>query len=110
MLIAAIRYRKAPDTPVPTTVVSWCRPDEPLRTGPVSARMPSASSRLSTKTTLEWPSEKKNPTDNGRLPSAISLRVVLSMALMWSASKACRAPSVYAVNPIPAPNVCVPML
>jgi len=61
-------------------------------------------------TTVEWPSEKKNPTLSGRLPSAISLRVVLSMALMWSASNACRAPSVYAVTPIPTPKVCVPML
>ena len=43
---------------------------------------------------LEWPREKKNPTDSGRLPSAISFRVVLSMALMWSASNACLAPSV----------------
>ena len=39
-------------------------------------------------TIVECPSEKKNPTLIGRLPSAISLRVVLSIAAMWSASKA----------------------
>ena len=33
-------------------------------------------------------------TDSGRLPSPTSLRVVLSIAAMWSASKACRMPSV----------------
>src|SRR5215210_6592860 len=45
-------------------------------------------------TTEEWPSEKKKPTPSGRWPSAISLRVVLSIAPMWSASKAWRSPSV----------------
>ena len=40
----------------------------------------------------ECPSENQNPTDSGRLPSAMSLRVVLSIAAMWSASKACRMP------------------
>ncbi len=54
------------------------------------------------------PSEKKNPTLSGRLPSAMSLRVVLSIAAMWSASKACRSPSVYAVTPMPTPKTCVP--
>ena len=37
---------------------------------------------------------EKKPTPSGRLPSAISLRVVLSMAAMWSASTAWRNPSV----------------
>ena len=45
-------------------------------------------------TTEEWPREKKKPTDSGRFPSPTSLRVVLSIAAMWSASKACRMPSV----------------
>ncbi len=49
-------------------------------------------------TMVEWPREKKNPKDNGRglpLPcSPIALRVVLSMAEMWSASKAWRSPRV----------------
>ena len=56
------------------------------------------------KTTDECPRENQNPTETGRLPSAISLRVVLSMAAMWSASKACRMPRVYAVIPSPMPN------
>ena len=56
--------------------------------------MPKFSSTASTNTTLEWPREKKNPTDSGRLPSLTSLRVVLSIAAMWSASNACRMPSV----------------
>ena len=56
--------------------------------------MPKFSTRASTNTTLERPSEKKKPTDRGRLPSLTSLRVVLSMAAMWSASNACRMPSV----------------
>ena len=50
-------------------------------------------------TMVEWPREKKNPNDSGRgLPvpcrSPITLRVVLSMAEMWSASNACRRPRV----------------
>ncbi len=56
--------------------------------------MPKFSSTASTNTTEEWPSEKKKPIDSGRLPSPTSLRVVLSMAAMWSASNACRMPSV----------------
>ena len=32
--------------------------------------------------TVECPKEKKNPVPSGRLPSAISLRVVLSMQEM----------------------------
>ena len=59
-----------------------------------AALTPAASSTASTSTTVEWPSEKKKPTLSGRPPSAISLRVVLSIAAMWSASKACRRPSV----------------
>ena len=66
--------------------------------------MPSENRNASRKTIVEWPSEKKNPTPSGRWPSAISLRVVLSIAPMWSASKACRSPSVYAVIPTPRPN------
>ena len=41
---------------------------------------------------VEWPSAKKKPTLSGRWPSAISFRVVLSIAAMWSASKAWRTP------------------
>ena len=43
-------------------------------------------------TIVAWPREKKNPTASGRRPSCISLRVMLSIAAMWSASKACRSP------------------
>lgn len=59
-------------------------------------------------TIVEWPSEKKYPMLSGRLPSLISLRVVLSMATMWSASNAWRRPRVYAVaaTPIPRPLKC----
>src|SRR5271169_2232475 len=42
--------------------------------------MPKFSSTASANTTLEWPREKKNPTESGRLPSLTSLRVVLSHA------------------------------
>ena len=56
--------------------------------------MPKFSSTANTNTTLECPREKKKPTESGRLPSLTSLRVVLSMAEMWSASKACRMPRV----------------
>ena len=45
-------------------------------------------------TTELWPRLNQNPTLSGRWPSVISLRVVLSMAAMWSASKACRRPRV----------------
>ena len=59
-------------------------------------------------TIVEWPRANQNPTDTGRLPSASSLRVVLSIAAMWSASNACRIPSVNAVTPRPTPKTWVP--
>ena len=43
---------------------------------------------------VEWPNEKKYPRLRGFFPSFISFRVVLSIAEMWSASKACRSPRV----------------
>jgi hypothetical protein len=49
---------------------------------------------------VEWPRENQNPTDSGRrrtpdpARSVSSLRVVLSTAAMWSASKAWRNPKV----------------
>ena len=55
------------------------------------------------KTTVECPRENQNPTLRGRFPSAMNFRVVLSMAEMWSASKAWRNPRVYAVTATPAP-------
>ena len=63
-------------------------------TGPSSALMPSENRNASANTIVECPSENQNPTLNGRLPSLISLRVVLSIAEMWSASNAWRIPSV----------------
>ena len=56
--------------------------------------MPPTTSRPSRNTIVECPSEKKKPTLSGRWPSFMSLRVVLSIAPMWSASNACRNPSV----------------
>ena len=56
--------------------------------------MPIVKAIASRKTIVECPSEKKKPTLSGRWPSVISLRVVLSIAAMWSASNACRRPSV----------------
>ena len=43
---------------------------------------PEVNASASRKTMLEWPREKKKPTLSGRWPSAISLRVVLSIAPM----------------------------
>ena len=56
--------------------------------------MPAVKATASRNTIDECPSEKKNPMLTGRRPSAMSLRVVLSIAAMWSASKAWRMPSV----------------
>ena len=91
---AAMTYRNVPDTPVPIQPVTSCSWEWPLRTWPLSALTPSANRNASMNTIVECPSEKQKPTLSGRLPSAISLRVVLSIAAMWSASKAWRRPSV----------------
>ncbi len=82
MLNAAIRNRKKPDTQVPTMLVVYCRWELPFLTCSSSPRMPKFSRTASANTTLEWPREKKNPTESGRLPSPTSLRVVLSIAAM----------------------------
>ena len=63
-------------------------------TGPASDLIPIESRNASANTIVEWPSENQKPTLSGRLPSDISFRVVLSIAEMWSASKAWRIPSV----------------
>jgi hypothetical protein len=94
MFSPAMTYRNVPDTPVPMMPVRLCSPEPEFLTCESSVRMPKFSSTASTNTTLEWPREKKNPTLSGRSPSLTSLRVVLSMAAMWSASNACRMPSV----------------
>ena len=100
----AITYRNPPETPVPIRSVTVCRPEPLLRTGPLSARSPIANRNDRPNTTEEWPSENHRPVLSGRLRSAISFRVVLSIAAMWSASNACRNPSVYAVRPSPTVN------
>jgi glucose-6-phosphate dehydrogenase assembly protein OpcA len=64
------------------------------------AGVPQATSRPSTNMIVSCPSARNKPTVSGRCSSLISLHVLLSMAAMWSASKACRNPSVYAVSPI----------
>ena len=66
MLIAAIRYRNAPEMLVPTTPVSWWSTDPEWLTCEPSARRPSASASASANTIVECPSEKKKPTPSGR--------------------------------------------
>ena len=88
-------------------LVQWCSPELLFFTWPSRYRMPRLSSTARANTTEEWPSENQKPTLRGRLPSAISLRVVLSIAEMWSASKACRMPRVYARMPVPKPKSSV---
>jgi hypothetical protein len=68
--------------------VAWWKPDEPLATWLSSAWIPIFKKIASKKTIDECPREKKNPMLSGRFPSPTSFRVVLSMAAMWSASKA----------------------
>ena len=79
---------------MPISPVAECSVEPSSCTWPASARTPTAKSSASAKTTVECPSEKKNPTPSGRWPSFMSLRVVLSIAAMWSASKAWRSPRV----------------
>ena len=77
-----MRYRKVPETPVPISPVTLCNCDPSFATWPFSARTPIANRNDSRKTIVEWPREKKKPTLIGRFPSAMSLRVVLSIAEM----------------------------
>ena len=72
-------------------------------TAPKTALAATAKPIPTTTMIVECPRAKKKPVPSGRLPSAISLRVVLSMAEMWSASKAWRAPRVQAVRATPTP-------
>ena len=89
-----ITNRNVPETIGPISPVAVCSAEPSSSTAPLSPRTPTTTSTPSAKTIVEWPSEKKKPTLSGRWPSAISLRVVLSIAAMWSASKAWRRPSV----------------
>src|SRR5262249_41633326 len=68
--------------------------------GPSRRQRPTAAANQ--KTTVERPREKKKPTPTERFSSWRNSRVVLSIAAMWSASKACRTPKVYASAPSPA--------
>jgi hypothetical protein len=88
-----IRRRNEPDSAGPIALVASCKPDPSSATAPLNPRTPRVTIRASNSTTVECPSEKKKPTLRGRCPSLISLRVELSIAPMWSASKACRSPS-----------------
>ena len=77
-----------PETEVPTSPVTCAAPSVVLDLpGERRARRGDAA-RASANTIVEWPSEKKKPTLSGRWPSVMSLRVVLSIAAMWSASNA----------------------
>ena len=51
--------------------------------------------------------ENQKPVLTDGRPSPTSLRVVLSIEAMWSASNACRTPSMYAVRPTPTPRTPV---
>ena len=94
MLSTAIKNKKKADTDVPMMLVVYCSDELEFLTWSSRPRIPKFNSTARAKTTVEWPREKKKPTLNGRLPSFRSLRVVLSMAEMWSASNAWRIPRV----------------
>lgn len=86
--------RKTPETVVPTRPRKEWSSVVPSAAGSARLRIPAASSAHRPNTMLEWPSEDQKPTDVLRLPSARSLRVMLSIAAMWSASNAWRRPGV----------------
>ena len=80
--------RNSAETSVPMTPPTFLNGSKWLEITLVVAATP-ATARA---TTVEWPRAKNRPTQSGRLPSCISLRVTLSMAAMWSASTAWRRP------------------
>src|SRR6185437_16144464 len=99
----AIRYRNAAETTVPMVPPVLWKAESGLTTAPNTARAATVMPTPTATITVEWPKEKKNPVPSGRFPSAISLRVVLSMQEMWSASNACRNPRNHAVTATPRP-------
>ena len=103
---AAIIHRNVADSTVPATPPAVSKPELGVTTALNTAFAAIVIPTPTTMITLECPSAKKNPVPSGRPPSAISLRVELSIAAMWSASKAWRNPSVHAVTatPIPTPS------
>ena len=78
ILAAATASRKSADTPVPIN------PPTSLKFSNFDCNAFIASGRKidATTTTVECPSEKNRPTEIGRLPVCISLRVTLSIAAM----------------------------
>ena len=101
---AAISHRKPADIAVPATPPTCANPELGRTTAPNTARAATVIPAPTRTTTLECPAAKKKPVASGRCPSASSLRVVLSIAAMWSASKAWRQPSVQAVSAAPRPT------
>ncbi len=93
-------HRNTPDTDAPMTPVIECSSEESFSTCPASAFTPTESRKASMNTIVECPRENQKSTESGlrglcvSALSDISLRVVLSTAAMWSASKACRSPKV----------------
>ena len=93
MFSSAMMYRNVPDTRGADDAGDVVQPGVAVLDLLVERRGCRSSAASPGRTRREeWPREKKNPTDSGRLPSLTSLRVVLSMAAMWSASNACRMP------------------
>ena len=94
-----IRNKNEADTIVPARPPNRCRPvPVPVTAGRTVFSATMMAAPIAT-TTVQWPREKKNPHPNGRgapVPcrSPMILRVVLSIAEMWSASNACRRPRV----------------
>jgi hypothetical protein len=85
--------RNAPATRVPTRASVCPTSDSSLWTTSATERTPATRSRLAAKTTDECPRENQKPALTDGVPSPTSLRVVLSIEAMWSASNACRTPS-----------------
>jgi hypothetical protein len=91
--IRPISSRNVPATSVPISPRVMPVAEFSSWTTPATDRTPATSRRLAAKTTDEWPRENQKPVLTAGLPSSTSLRVVLSIEAMWSASNACRTPS-----------------
>ena len=76
--MAAMASRKNAEAPVPIRLPT----DLNCAKRPCSANAIAAIKATATAMESEWPSEKNNPTETGRLPSCISLRTTLSMVAM----------------------------
>ena len=91
-LTNAMRKRNPLEASVPTIPRTW-RAGEASSSSAPAAFAAEITSSANTTTIAACPSAKKNPTDFGRALSAVSFRVTLSIAAIWSASNACRRPS-----------------